>query len=77
MTNSKDKQIDTKEKRIYAPNVVTVIKGEAQKLVTGNSPKQTDAYMTLTDEMLNDTYNAFSEVIQIYLDNDCENQKVC
>lgn len=77
LTNSKGKEIDTDEKRIYAPNVAVIIKGNAEKLVSGNSEKQTDAYMELTDEMVKETYNMFSEIIQIYLDNDCENQKVC
>ncbi len=77
LTNSKDKKVKTGEKRIYAPNIVTVVKGEAVKLVEGISPDQTDAYMELTDDMLDYTTKQFEEVIQLYLDADCENQKFC
>ncbi len=77
LTNDKGKTVKTGEKRIYAPNVVVVVDGQAKKLVEGNSPKQTDAYMELTEEMLNDTKEQFKEVLQIFKDNDCASQTVC
>lgn len=67
------------EKRIYAPNVISVVDGKATKLTTGISEKQTDAYMKLTDEMKKETYNEFKCVIKCVLDNQktCSKQKEC
>ncbi len=61
--NVDGKTINTGEKRIYAPNVVGIIKGEVNELTTGISPLQTDAYMELTDEMINDTKESFKKVL--------------
>ena len=66
LKDSKDRDVKTGEKRIYAPNVIVVIDGEAKALATGISDKQTDGYMKLTDEMEKDSYNAFEEVIKVY-----------
>lgn len=60
--------VETGEKRIYAPNVITVVQGEVLNLATGISPKQTDAYMDLTDEILNDTKKSFEDLLNEYLD---------
>lgn len=62
--NIDGKTINTGEKRIYAPNVVGVIKGEANELTTGISPLQTDAYMDLTNEMISDTKESFKKVLE-------------
>ena len=51
VTDEDDKEYDTNEKRIYAPNVVAVIQGTATKKVEGVSENLTDPYMTLTSEM--------------------------
>lgn len=61
--NDNDKNIDVHEKRIYAPNVVAVINGEAKKMVTGLSNKQTDAYMDLTDDIKEEMYNSLNEIV--------------
>ena len=58
-------QVDVNEKRIYAPNVVAVIDGVANKMATGISDKQNDGYMELTDDMKNDMYNSLNEVVSI------------
>ena len=70
---------ETNEKRIYAPNVVSVVNGKATKMTTGISEKQTDAYMKLTKEMEAETYNDFKCVIKCVLDskNTCTKQKEC
>ncbi len=61
--------ISAGEKRIYAPNVVAVMNGKADKLETGISDKQTDGYMDLTDEMKNDTYKKLECVIKCVTEN--------
>lgn len=71
--------IETNEKRIYAPNVVSVVNGKAKDLTTGISEKQTDAYMKLTDEMKEETYNKFKCIIKCVLEskNTCSIKKEC
>lgn len=73
LTTEKGKTVQVGEKRIYAPNLVSVVDGKAQKLNTGISEMQTDSMMELTDEMKKDTYNQFKCVL------DClqEDVKVC
>lgn len=56
--------VDVHEKRIYAPNVVAVLKGKSIKLDTGISDSQNDAYMDLTTEMKKETYDKFKEVLK-------------
>ena len=64
------KEVETNEKRIYAPNVVAIVNGKAKKLTTGISEEEDDPYMELTDEMLDDTYKQFEEVIKELTPND-------
>lgn len=64
LTNSKGKEVDAKEKRIYAPNVVSVIDGKPQKLDTGISDEQTDGYMELTDSIKKDMYDKLKCVLE-------------
>ena len=80
MTDKDGKKIDTHEKRIYAPNVVGIVNGDAIELTTGISSLQTDGYMDLTEEMINETYNKFKCVINCVLDsekNSCALNKAC
>lgn len=53
--------INENAKRVGAPNFIMFKNGEAKKLITGVSSKQTDAYMDLTDEIIEDTKNIFSD----------------
>ena len=55
-----DKTIDTKEKRIYAPNFMYIKNGKIVKLTTGKSSKQTDPYQKLTKEMLKEEEKIFN-----------------
>ncbi len=71
------KTVNTKEKRIYAPNVVAVVKGEAKALTEGISDKQTDGYMELTQEMLDDTYSQLESVLKIVVEADSKCEKGC
>ncbi len=54
LKNASGKTIKTGEKRIFAPNIVVVNKGVAVKKEDGISDLQTDGYMELSDEIIND-----------------------
>lgn len=71
--------IDTGEKRIYAPNVISVVEGVPTMNKTGESELLTDPYMELTEEIENDIYNIFKCVIKCVTDksNTCQYNKVC
>ncbi len=71
LTNEKGKTIKVGEKRIYAPNVVSVVSGNPEKLTTGLSDAETDSYMELTDEMKDEMYEKIKCVF------DCIAKKVC
>ena len=77
LSNASGETVKTNEKRIYAPNVVTVVNGEAKILTSGNAKSQTDAYMELTDKMVAETYDKFKAVLTIYKDADCDSSRVC
>ena len=64
LKDEKGKEVETKEKRIYAPNVVSIVNGSPKKLTTAISSKQTDGYMELTKEMKEDTYQALKTVLE-------------
>ena len=59
--------------------MVGIINGEADKLTTGISSLQTDGYMDLTEEMINETYNKFKCVIECVVNsnNTCSLEKQC
>ncbi len=79
LTDSKDKEVDAKEKRIYAPNIISVIDGKPTKLTTGLSDKQDDGYMELTDDMKKDMYESIEKVIKEYSNNNtsCNSKEKC
>ncbi len=57
LVDENDREVDAKQKRIYAPNIVAVVSGKAQNLTEGISDSQDDAYMKLTSKMKKDMYN--------------------
>ena len=63
LTNENDEEIETGEKRIYAPNVVAVSRGKAIQLETGISDELTDPYMELTTKIEKYAYNKFKCLI--------------
>lgn len=79
LINEDEKEIDTKEKRIYAPSVVSVVNGKAVELESGISEEQTDSYMKLTEKMKKDTYHKFKCSIQCVLESSttCSNKNSC
>ena len=64
LTDAEGNTISTGEKRIYAPNVVSVVDGEATLLETGISDSQEDGYQELTDDMLDETYDKLAKVME-------------
>lgn len=67
-----ENEISTGEKRIYAPSVVSIVNGKSTKLTLGISELQTDPYMELTSEMIEETYNLFDEVIKEVKSDVCD-----
>lgn len=79
LTTDDDNEVKVGEKRIYAPNIVSVIDGSAKELTTGLSDKQTDGYMTLTDEMKQESYKKIKKIVQevVNHNNTCDLDKGC
>ncbi|MBD9098553.1 hypothetical protein EGP98_02985 [bacterium] len=79
LTDSDNNKIEVGEKRIYAPNIISVINGEAKELTTGISDKQTEGYMKLTKEMEKETYNKIKKVLKQVKDKNstCDLDKWC
>ena len=72
-------EVETDEKRIYAPNVVSVVNGKAKELETGISDEQDDPYMKIKDKMKKETYNKFKCSIKCVLENknSCSSKHAC
>ena len=79
LTDGDNNEIEVGEKRIYAPNIISVINGEAKELTTGISDKQTEGYMKLTKEMEKETYNKIKKVLKQVKDKNstCDLDKGC
>jgi thiol-disulfide isomerase/thioredoxin len=69
LTDSDGNQVETGEKRIYAPNIISVVDGVAMELTDGISDSQTDGYMELTKEMTKESYNKIKCSIQCVADD--------
>ena len=59
-----NKKVETKEKRIYAPNFIYIENGEAKKLAEGISEKQSDSREELTEEILKEEQEQFESFFQ-------------
>ena len=57
-------EVNANEKRIYAPNIVAIVDGVSTKMTTGISDLQENAYMELTDEIKEDSYNMIKSTIE-------------
>lgn len=77
LTDKDGNKIDVNEKRIYAPNVVSIVNGKAIKLETGIASNQSDAYMELTDEMKKETYSKFESVLKEIKSGVCNAKEAC
>lgn len=72
LTNAKGKQVDTKEKRIYAPTVVAVKSGEIVGIHVSTVESQIDPYESLTTEQEEELSNIFVELINKVYDVNCD-----
>lgn len=79
LENKDGEKINTEEKRIYAPTVVSVVKGEAKEKETGIIDELTDPYMEITSDMKKEMYNKFKCVIKCTLDasKTCSINRAC
>lgn len=71
LTNENGEEIKTNEKRIFAPNVISVVNGNAKEKVEGISSKLEDPYGEITEEMKEESYNSIKCVF------DCLEENVC
>lgn len=79
LTDKDGNEVNTGKKRIFAPNIISVVDGVAVELTDGISDKQTDGYMELTSEMKEESYNKIKCSIQCVIDNKktCSAEKSC
>lgn len=63
LTTSSNETVKVNEKRIYAPNMVAVVKGKTKILESCISDQQKDPYMDLTEEIKTDIKKSFQKVI--------------
>ena len=79
ITDEDGNDISTGEKRIYAPNVVAVINGSADKMTDGISDKLTDPYMKLTKDIKTYAYKNFKCIMNCVTDakNVCTKDSKC
>ena len=75
LTDENDEEVSAEEKRIYAPNVVAISRGEAIQLETGISPKLTDPYSKLTDNIKKYAYNKFKCLVKCLEEDSATCQK--
>lgn len=59
-------KVDVNEKRIFLPNFVAVVNGEAKELIEGISEKQTEFNGELTEEIIKDEQKIFSDFFKKY-----------
>ena len=71
LTDEDGNKVPVGEKRIYAPNMVAVVDGKPMYLTTGVSPLQNDAYMALTDEMINYSKEEFNKLFSYLEETKC------
>ena len=61
LTDNEGNEVSTGEKRLFAPTFVSVEDGKASKLVTGIPSSLTNSYGELTEEMLEEERDTFSD----------------
>ena len=66
LTDEEGNKINVGEKRIFLPNFVAVVDGEAKELIEGISEKQTQYNGKLTKEIIKDEEKAFNEFFSKY-----------
>lgn len=69
--------VDTGEKRIYAPTIIAVVDGKAEKMISGISDLQSNAYDELTSDIKDDMKKNIKEIIEMVNNSVCEIGKGC
>ena len=79
LADEEGNEINTNKKRIYAPNIVSIVDGVPTKMTTGISDLQTDAYMDLTEEMKLESFDKIKCTIECTKEktNVCMSDKKC
>lgn len=72
LTSEDDKEIDTKEKRIYAPTVVAIKDGEIKGIHVATVDSQKDPYKDLTNDQKSELSNIFMDLINEVYDVSCD-----
>lgn len=67
ITDKNNTEISVNEKRIYAPTIVGIVDGKAQKSTTGISSLQKEPYMKLTPKMNKESTKNIKEVLKLTL----------
>lgn len=69
LTDKENNTVSTGKKRIYAPNIISIIDGIPTELTDGISENQADAYMELSDKILEESYDKIKCSIQCIADS--------
>ncbi len=70
--------VEVNEKRIYAPNVVSIINGVPNMLVEGVSDELKDPYAKLTNKMINESKKQLEKVFNtLTIGNICTREDAC
>lgn len=72
LTNSKGKKIDTNEKRLYAPTVITVKNGEILDIHVDTLSTQKSGYQALTQKEEEELFGIYQKMILKMMDSSCD-----
>ena len=70
-------EVKVGEKRIYAPNIVSVVNGKAEELTEGTSSKESNPYMKLTKGMNKESIKKIEYVLKCLEKNVCTSKTSC
>ena len=72
LTNSKGKKIDTKEKRLYAPTVITIKDGEILDIHVDTVVSQKNGYQALNEKEQEALFEIYQKMFLKLLDSSCD-----
>lgn len=72
LTNSKGKKIDTKEKRLYAPTVITVKEGKILDIHVDTISSQKSGYQSLSEKEQEELFLIYQNMFLKLLDSSCD-----
>ena len=78
LTDEDDNEVDTGEKRIYAPNLVAVVNGKPEKKQDGISPRLKNPYSKITKKMKNESIKEIECIFKcLEKENVCTTKTSC